>query len=132
MIKALTSSNSRVCGSWRRSYQLSSAEGVILPGHYSALLTDAAAAKAARRLVAARHGRAGAALLRPGERALTAQRITDHGRSARSPASLAARAAAKATLGAALADRARGPLAVLVTAREWTWRCSVGRDPRLT
>src|SRR5947209_20164010 len=41
--------------------------GVILPGHWSSLLTDAAATKTARRLVAAHHGRAGAALLRPGE-----------------------------------------------------------------
>jgi hypothetical protein len=82
-----------------------SAEGVILPGHWSSLLTDAAATKTARRLVAARHGRAGAALLRPGERALTAQRITDHGRASRPPASPATRAAAQATLGAALANR---------------------------
>ena len=84
-----------------------SAEGVILPGRWTALLTDAAATKTARALVAARHGRAGAALLRPGERALTAQRITDHGRANRPPASPATRAAAKATLGAALADRGR-------------------------
>jgi hypothetical protein len=84
-----------------------SADGAILPGHFSALRTDAAATKTARALVAARHGRAGAALLRPGERALTAQRITDHGRAARQPASPATRAAAKATLGAALADRGR-------------------------
>ena len=83
-----------------------SAEGVILPGHWSSLLTDAAATKTARHLVATRHGRAGAALLRPGERALTAQRITDHGRAARPPASPATRAAAQTTLGAALADRA--------------------------
>ncbi len=84
-----------------------STEGEILPGHWTALLTDAATNKTARALVAARHGRAGAALLRPGERALTAQRITDHGRAARPPASPAARAAAQATLGAALAGRAR-------------------------
>jgi hypothetical protein len=84
-----------------------STEGVILPGHWTALLTDVAATKTARALVAARHGRAGAALLRPGERALTAQRITDHGRAARQPASPATRAAAKATVGAALAARAR-------------------------
>jgi hypothetical protein len=84
-----------------------SAEGVILPGHFSSLLTDAAATKTAQRQVAARHGRAGAGLLRPGERALTAQRITDHGRAARPPASPATRAAAQATLGAALADRGR-------------------------
>jgi hypothetical protein len=85
-------------------------EGVILPGHWSSLLTYAAGTKAARQLVAARHGRAGVALLCPGERALTAQRITDHGRAARPPASPATRAAARATLGAALADRARGAL----------------------
>jgi hypothetical protein len=84
-----------------------SAEGVILPGHWTALLTDAAATKTAWALVAARHGRAGAALLRPGDRALTAQRITDHGRASRPPASAATRAVAKATLGAALADRTR-------------------------
>ncbi len=59
--------------------------GVILPGHWISLLTDAAATKTARRLVAAHHGRAGAALLRPGERALTAQRITEHGQAARPP-----------------------------------------------
>jgi hypothetical protein len=82
-------------------------QGAILPGHCSSPLADAAAAATARRLVAARHGRAGAALLRPGERALTAQRITDHGRAARQPASPATRAAAKATLGAALATRGR-------------------------
>jgi hypothetical protein len=58
---------------------------VILPGDWTSLLTDAAATKTARRLVAARHGRAGAALLRPGERALTTQRITEHGRATRPP-----------------------------------------------
>ncbi len=73
---------------------------MILPGHWTSLLTDAAATKTVRALVAARHGRPGDALLRPGERALTAQRITDHGRANRPPAS-------PATLGAALADRAR-------------------------
>jgi hypothetical protein len=77
-----------------------SAAGVILPGHWSSLLTDATATKTARHLVAVRHGRAGGALLRPGERALTAQRITEHGRAARPPASPATRAAAQATLGA--------------------------------
>jgi hypothetical protein len=82
-------------------------DGAILPGHWTSLLTDVADAKTARQLIAARHGRAGAALLRPGERALTAQRITDHGQANRPPASPAARAAARATLGAALADRAR-------------------------
>ena len=89
-----------------------SAAGVILPGHYSALLTDAAATQAARREVAARHGRAGAALLRPGERALSAQRITEHGRAARPPASPTTRAAARAAFAAARAQcarRARAP-----------------------
>ncbi|MEA2203067.1 MAG: hypothetical protein QOI89_3807 [Solirubrobacteraceae bacterium] len=84
-----------------------SAEGVILPGHWSSLLADAAATKTARRLVAARHGRAGAALLRPGERALTAQRITEHGRASRPPASTTTRAAARAAFTAAQAHRAR-------------------------
>ncbi|HEY3895087.1 MAG TPA: hypothetical protein VGL88_06935 [Pseudonocardiaceae bacterium] len=84
-----------------------SAEGVIPPGHYSSLLADAAAIKAARRLVAARHGRAGAALLRPGERALTAQRITEHGRASRPPASPTTRAAARAAFTTAQAHRAR-------------------------
>jgi hypothetical protein len=84
-----------------------SSEGAILPGHWSTLLTDAAAATTARRLVATHHGRAGAALLRLGERALTAQRIADHGRAARPPASPTTRAAAQATLGAALTDRGR-------------------------
>ncbi len=82
---------------------------MILPGHWSSLLTDAAATKTARRLVAARHGRAGAALLRPGERALTAQRITEHGRAARPPASPTTRAAARAAFATAQAHRARAP-----------------------
>jgi hypothetical protein len=82
---------------------------VILPGHWSSLLADAAATKAARRQVAARHGRAGAALLRPGERALSAQRITEHGRAARPPASPTTRAAARAAFAAAQAKRACAP-----------------------
>jgi hypothetical protein len=82
-------------------------EGVILPGHWTSRITDAAAIKTARALVAAHHGRAGAALLRPGERALTAQRITEHGRNARPPASATTRTAAKATLAATLAHPAR-------------------------
>jgi hypothetical protein len=53
---------------------------LVLPAPWSSLLTDVTAAKTARCLVAARHGRAGAALLRLGERTLTAQRITEHGR----------------------------------------------------
>ena len=81
-------------------------EGVILPGHFSSRINDAAAAKAARLLVATRHGRAGAALLRPGEHALTAQRITDHGRAAR-PAHPTTRATAKTTLATLLKARPR-------------------------
>lgn len=77
--------------------------GEILPGYWSARVTDAAATQAAWALVAARHGRAGAALLRPGERALTAQRITEHGRAARPPASSAP---ARAALAAAQTRRA--------------------------
>jgi hypothetical protein len=84
-----------------------STEGVILPGHWSSRVTDAAVTKTARRLVAARHGRAGAVLLRPGERSLTAHRITEHGRMARPPASPTTRAAAKATLTAMLTEQAR-------------------------
>jgi hypothetical protein len=86
--------------------------GGILPGHYSSLLADAAATQAARHQTAARHGRAGAALLRPGERALSAQRITEHGRAARPPASPTTRAAARATFAATQAHRthrARAP-----------------------
>jgi hypothetical protein len=82
-------------------------DGAILPGHWTSRLTDAATAKAARHLIATRHGRAGAALLRPGERALTTQRIIEHGRMARPSASSDTRAAAKATLAALLADHAR-------------------------
>ena len=82
-------------------------DGVILPGHWSTRVTDAAATKAARALVAARHGRAGAALLRPGDRGLTAHRITEHGRASRPPASPTTRAAARAALAAAQARRAR-------------------------
>jgi hypothetical protein len=82
-------------------------QGSILPGHRTAHLTDTAAAKAARQATAARHGRAGAALLRPGERALIAQCITEHGRAARPPASATTRATAKATLAATLASRSK-------------------------
>jgi hypothetical protein len=82
-------------------------EGVTLPGHWTSRVTDAAATKTARAQVAARHGRAGAALLRPGERALSAHRITEHGRNARPPASPTTRAAAKTTLTAALAKPSR-------------------------
>ncbi|MGH7749260.1 MAG: hypothetical protein ACREQ5_31515, partial [Candidatus Dormibacteria bacterium] len=75
-------------------------DGAILPGHYSARLADVAAATAARARVGACHGRAGAALLRPGEHTLTAHRITEHGRTARPPASSTARATAKAAYAA--------------------------------
>jgi hypothetical protein len=78
------------------------ADGVILTGHYSALLTAAAATKAARARIAARHGRAGAALLRPGEHTLTPDRITEHGHASKPSASPATRAAAKTTLAATL------------------------------
>lgn len=81
-------------------------DGAILPGHWTSRLTDATTAKAARQLVAARHGRAGAALLRPGEHTLTAARISEHGRATRPPASPATRAAARATLAAMLTRRA--------------------------
>jgi hypothetical protein len=82
-------------------------EGAILPGHWTTRVTDAATTSAARAQIAARHGRAGAALLRPGENALTADRITEHGHAARPPASPATRAAAKAALVATLAQRSR-------------------------
>jgi hypothetical protein len=87
-------------------------EGMILPGHVSSRVSDAAATKAARRLVAARHGRAGAALLRPGERTLTVHRITEHGQAARPPASPTTRAAAKAAFATIQAQRARHARAI--------------------
>jgi len=77
-------------------------EGAILPGHYSARLADVAAARAR---VAACHGRAGAALLPPGESTLTPERITEHGQISRPPARPNTRAAAKATLAATLRAR---------------------------
>lgn len=80
-------------------------DGVIMPGHWTSRVADVAAARAARRRVTDRHGRAGAALLRPGERVLTAQRIIDYGQATRPPASPTTRAAAKAALAAALATR---------------------------
>ncbi|MGH3670660.1 MAG: hypothetical protein ACRDSH_08480 [Pseudonocardiaceae bacterium] len=78
--------------------------GAILPGHFSARVT---ATQAARQLVATRHGRAAAALLRRGEHTLTAQRITDHGHTARPPASATTRAAARAAFATTQAQRAR-------------------------
>jgi hypothetical protein len=80
-------------------------DGAILPGHWTSRVTEAAAAHAARRCVAEHHGRAGAALLRPGERILTAQHIIDYGQAARPPASPTTRAAAKAALATTLATR---------------------------
>jgi len=82
-------------------------DGAILPGHFTSRITDAAATKAARHHVAQRHGRAGAALLRPGEHTLTAHRITEHGHTARLPASPGTRAAARAAFAPAHATRAR-------------------------
>jgi hypothetical protein len=84
-------------------------DGAILPGSWTSRVADAAAAHTARRQVADRHGRAGAALLRPGERLLTAQRIIDYGQAARPPASPTTRAVAKAALAAALATRHARP-----------------------
>jgi hypothetical protein len=83
-------------------------DGAILPGHWTSRVADVAAAHVARRRVADRHGQAGAALLRPGEDVLTAQHIIDYGHTARPPASPTTRAAAKATLAAALVDRCAG------------------------
>jgi hypothetical protein len=82
-------------------------DGAIVPGHWTTRVSDAAATKTARRRVAERHGRAGAALLRPGEHTLTPHRIIEHGRAARPPASPRTRAAARATFLAAQAQRAR-------------------------
>jgi hypothetical protein len=58
-------------------------DGRIMVGHWGARVTDAAAAKHARAQVAERHGQAGTALLRGGERTLTAERIAEHGRAIR-------------------------------------------------
>jgi hypothetical protein len=58
-------------------------DGAILLGHWTTRVTDAAAAKTARRCIAERHGRAGAALLRAGEHTLTPARITEHGHTVR-------------------------------------------------
>jgi hypothetical protein len=82
-------------------------QGVILPGHWTSHLTDAATLKAARRTVATRHGRAGAALLRPGEHTLTTHHITEHARTTRPPATPTTRTTAKTTLATTLAHRAR-------------------------
>ncbi|MBV9058853.1 MAG: hypothetical protein JOZ09_06815 [Pseudonocardiales bacterium] len=94
-------------------------DGAILPGHWTSRVADVAAARAARQGIAARHGRAGAGLLRPGERVLTVQHIIDYGRTTRPPASPTTRAAAKAVLAAALAAQHAD-------------RRGMGRTPRLT
>jgi len=80
-------------------------DGAILPGSWTSRMADVAAARSAQHRVADRYGRAGAALLQPGEGVLTAQHIIDYGQAARPPASPATRAAAQAALAAALATR---------------------------
>ncbi len=89
---------------WRRD---GVADGAILPGHWTSRANDVAAVRAARRQVAARHGRAGARLLRAGEAALSAQRIAEHGRASRPPVSPLTRAAALDTADHAAAAAAR-------------------------
>ena len=84
-------------------------DGAILPGSWTSRVADVAAIRTARRAVADRYGRAGAALLEPGEDVLTAQRIIDYGQAARPPASPATRAAVKVALAAALATRPARP-----------------------
>jgi len=81
-------------------------DDAILPGYWSARVADVAAARAARRQVADRHGRAGARLLRAGETTLSADRIADAGRAARPPAAPEIRAAALATAADATATAA--------------------------
>lgn len=58
-------------------------DGVIVVGYWAAKVADAGEATTAPARVADRHGRAGAALLRAGERTLTAERIAEHGRTVR-------------------------------------------------
>ena len=53
-------------------------DGAILAGHWTSRISATATTKTARRLIAARHGLTGAALLRPDETTLTAQRIAQH------------------------------------------------------
>jgi hypothetical protein len=81
--------------------------GTILPGHWTSHLTNAATLKAARQAVATRHGRAGAALLRPGEHTLTTHHITEHAHNTRPPANPTTRTTAKNTLTTTLTHRAR-------------------------
>jgi hypothetical protein len=58
-------------------------DGAIVAGYWAAKVADATEANTAAARVADRHGRAGAALLRAGERTLTAERIAEHGRTVR-------------------------------------------------
>jgi hypothetical protein len=60
-----------------------SPDGTITTGYWAAKVADAAEGKSARAQVAARYGRAGASLLRAGERALSADHIAEHGRAVR-------------------------------------------------
>ena len=64
-------------GAWRGP------DGTIRPGYWTSR-ADTAAGRA-RELVRSRHGRAGVRLLRAGEQALSAERIAEHGRAARTP-----------------------------------------------
>jgi hypothetical protein len=58
-------------------------DGAIVAGYWATKVADAAETKTAPAQIAARYGRAGAALLRAGERTLTADRIAEHGRAVR-------------------------------------------------
>jgi hypothetical protein len=58
-------------------------DGAVVAGYWAAKVADAADAHTARARVADRHGRAGASLLRSGERTLTAERVAEAGRAAR-------------------------------------------------
>lgn len=57
----------------------------VLPGYWSTRQRDATIGRSARVQIRARHGRAGARLLRAGERALTPAHITEYGRAAVTP-----------------------------------------------
>jgi hypothetical protein len=61
-------------------------DGAIVAGYWAAKVSDATDAKTAPARVADRYGRSGAALLRAGERTLTAERIAEHGRTVRAQA----------------------------------------------
>lgn len=60
-------------------------DGAILPGWWTSRVGTAAAHAHSRELVRSRHGRVGVRLLRAGERTLSAERIAEHGRAARTP-----------------------------------------------